>query len=152
MCGLQQLTGDLWQQHKAGHIIAITTGGMLKKKGSCVMPRGTALQAAKRFPGISFILGKKIKQYGMHVFDLGDGIVSFPVQNSPFENPELKIIRQSCRELVKLANDNDWSKIIVPRPGCGHGGLSWSEVQPVLTDYIDSRFIIIREENEHEAI
>jgi len=116
------------------------------------MPRGTALQAAKRFPGISFILGKKIKQYGMHVFDLGDGIVSFPVQNSPFENPELKIIRQSCRELVKLANDNDWSKIIVPRPGCGHGGLSWSEVQPVLTDYIDSRFIIIREENEHEAI
>lgn len=151
MYRLQQMTGDLWEQHQNGHVIAITTGGLVRKDGTCVMPSGTALQAARKFPQLPGILGQQIRQKGMHVFELENRIVSFPVENSPYENPELSIIRQSCLELVELAESKGWTRIVVPRPGCGHGGLSWNEVQPILANYFDKRFIVITEEKKHET-
>lgn len=140
---LQLLSGNLWEYHRNGAIIAITTGGQRLKDGRCAMPSGCARQAADRFPTLPFTLGEQIRNFGLHVFDLGQRIVSFPVENTPFENPELRIIDQSCRELVELTNYKQWPEIIVPRPGCGRGGLSWKEVEPVLQRYFDDRFYII---------
>ncbi|WP_321367377.1 ADP-ribose-binding protein [uncultured Desulfuromusa sp.] len=137
------ISGDLWEHHRNGAIVAVTTGGLLLKDGRCSMPSGCARQAADRFPSLPYTLGDQIRNFGMHVFDLGQHIVSFPVENSPFENPELRIIDQSCRELVELANYKQWQEIIVPRPGCGRGGLDWQEVEPVLRHYFDDRFYII---------
>lgn len=150
MTSLQLISGDLWEQHRRGRVIAVTTGGQVDKNGACTMPQGTAQQAAKRFPTLPYTLGEQIQTFGMHVFDLGNRIVSFPVENSPYENPELSIIRRSCEELVTLTDYKGWTHVVVPRPGCGHGGLDWNDVQPILTQYFDERFFIIEPGRTHE--
>jgi len=141
-----ELFGDLWDLHAGGDIIAITTGGALDRQGACLMPRGCAAQARQRFSGIEKVLGGLIGKNGNHVYDLGNRIVSFPVENSPYENPDHRLIEQSCRELVELVTRQGWDEIIVPRPGCGGGGLEWCEVKPLLARYFDERFHIICQE------
>lgn len=140
---MREVTGDLWDWHAQGAVIAITTGAAVDKRGRSLMLRGCARQAQDRNPRLREILGSLIVQHGSHVFDLGNRIVSFPVETTPFENPGLGRIEQSCRELVELADYKGWQQIVVPRPGCGGGGLDWSEVRPVLERYFDRRFLVI---------
>ncbi|PLX90607.1 MAG: ADP-ribose-binding protein [Desulfuromonas sp.] len=141
-----EIVGDLWDHHQRGMVVAITTGGAVKKDGTCDMPRGCARQARERFSHLAWHLGQQIRMHGNHVFDLGNRIVSFPVENCPQEVPEFGLIEQSCRELVELADYKGWPQVIVPRPGCGGGGLAWSEVRVILERYFDDRFQLITNE------
>ena len=142
-----EVKGDLWALHAAGEIVAITTGGAVDKRGACLMPRGCAGQAKSRFRGIDKVLGALISEHGFHVHDLGNRVISFPVEISPFDTPSLTLIERSCRELVHLVNRKGWREIIVPRPGCGGGGLEWPEVRPILGRHFDDRFHIITRES-----
>ncbi len=96
-----------------------------------------------RYPELLKTLGTLIRHHGNHVFDLGHQIVSFPVEEDPYQVPDMCLIDQSCRELVELADYKGWQKIVVPRPGCGGGGLEWSEVRTILLRHFDERFHII---------
>lgn len=141
-----EITGNLWSEHAAGAVVAITTNGQVTRKGDVLMLRGCARQARERYPDIPRTLGGLIRQHGSHVFDLGRRIVSFPVEEDPYQIPDLKLIEQSCRELVELTDYKQWRKVVVPRPGCGGGGLAWSEVRPMLERHFDQRFHIITQE------
>jgi hypothetical protein len=143
MTELNMITGDLWDYHQRGDVIAITTGGLLRKNGACAMPRGCARQAADRFPQLPYVLGEQIRRHGLHVFDLGNKIVAFPVEQTPYETPAPKIIRRSCTELVELTDYKGWTRVIVPRPGCGGGGLQWNDIEKILESTFDDRFLII---------
>ncbi|PLX79064.1 MAG: ADP-ribose-binding protein [Desulfuromonas sp.] len=138
-----ELSGDLWDQYAAGAVIAITTNGTVDRDGNAIMLRGCARQARDRFPRLPQILGSLIRQHGSHVFDLGQRIVSFPIEEDPFQLPELSLIERSCRELVELADYKEWPSVVVPRPGCGGGGLSWKSVAPILQRHFDERFQVI---------
>lgn len=61
----------------------------------------------------------------------------------------LDIIERSAKELLALANENDWQTIIIPRPGCGAGELSWVEVKPLLNKILDDRFCAITTRNAY---
>lgn len=139
---MREITGDIWD-YCGRAIIAITTNGQLTRDGRAQLGRGCARQAGLRFPELAKRLGELIEAHGNHVFYLGEGLVSFPVEHSPFENPDLRLIRRSARELAILADRKGWPLVIVPRPGCGGGGLDWREVRPILAACLDDRFCAI---------
>jgi hypothetical protein len=142
---MTEIIGNIWDYRETS-IIAITTNGQVTKSGKAVMGRGVASQSMKFFPSLPSRLGQCIAENGNHVHELGDNIVSFPVENSPFEMPDLHLIERSARELVVLADQRGWQTIVVPRPGCGGGGLSWKEVRPLLENSFDDRFVVISAE------
>jgi hypothetical protein len=139
---MQELTGDLWTYLGKG-MIAITTNGYVTWDGRAMLGQGVARQAGERFPNLALRLGQVIREGGNHVLELGDGLVSFPVEDSPWSLPDLRLIRRSAEELRALADERGWSLVIVPRPGCGGGGLDWGEVAPVLRGHFDERFVVI---------
>lgn len=124
-------------------IVAITTNGSVTRDGRAVLGRGCARQAAERMPGLAARLGALIAARGNHVHDLGGGLVSFPVEASAWSLPDLTLIARSARELRVLADLEGWKSVVVPRPGCGGGGLSWTLVKPLLAPHFDERFVVI---------
>ena len=137
-----ETAGDIWEQ-VGNSVIAITTNGSVTADGRAIFGRGVARQAAHRYPSLAEILGRLIKERGSHVFDLGAGIVTFPVEETPWSLPDLRIISRSAQELRALADQSGWEQILVPRPGCGGGGLAWKDVQPLLEPWFDNRFTVI---------
>ena len=145
---MRETTGNLWELHEKGTIVCITTNGVVSRQGRAQMLRGCARQAAERFPDLAQRLGALIAADGNHVYDLGDGLVSFPVEETPYANPDPDIIRRSAMELVQLADRRHWQEIILPRPGCGSGGLDWKDVRPLIEQILDDRFVLITDLRE----
>jgi hypothetical protein len=139
---LLEIAGDIWA-YAATSIIVITTNGSLTPDGRAIFGRGVARQAALHCPGLAHKLGRLLTEKGNHVHDLGDGIVSFPVEETPWSLPDPRIIARSAQELRQLADRSGWRQIIVPRPGCGGGGLAWEDVKPLLEPWLDERFVVI---------
>jgi hypothetical protein len=140
--------GDIWKYADQGDVIVITSNGSVTRDGRAIFGRGVARQAALRFPGLADKLGSLLAEQGSHVFDLGNGIVSFPVEETAWSQPDLRIIALSAQELRALADRSGWERIVVPRPGCGGGGLAWKDVQPILAPWFDRRFIVISQQQE----
>jgi hypothetical protein len=141
---MKEIVGDMWQEHAEGAVVAITTNGAVNKVGRAIMLRGCARQARVLYPKLLQTLCELLRRHGNHVFDLGHQIVSFPVEVDPYQVPEMRMIDQSCRELVELTDYKGWQKVVVPRPGCGGGGLEWQEVKTILERHFDERFYVIR--------
>ena len=138
-----EAVGDIWEHADQGSVIVITTNGSLTRDGRAVLGRGVARQAAQRFPDIADKLGRLLAQRGSHVFDLGGCVISFPVEETAWSQPDLRIIARSAQELRQLADRSGWQRVVVPRPGCGGGGLAWKDVQPLLAPWFDDRFTVI---------
>ena len=142
---MQEVTGNIWKLE--GDWIVIPTNGFVKTNGECVMGRGLAYQANKKYSNLSYLLGSLIKVEGNHVhlfkyFHL----ITFPVKHNWWEDADLDLIDLSCQNLLELANDELLTKtrILVPRVGCGNGKLLWSVVKPILEKYFtDDRFIVV---------
>ena len=139
---MEEITGDLWD-YQGRAMLALTTNGSLSRDHRAILGRGCARQAGERFPALAQRLGALLHVYGNHVHELGDNLVSFPVEESAWSLPDLRLIRRSAQELRALADSAGYKLILVPCPGCGYGGLSWQEVRPLLVDLFDERFLVI---------
>ena len=147
--------GNLWTYPAQARII--TTNGTIKKNGECVMGRGCAREAVVgvnnkcgSWPGLPSILGASVATDGNHVAFLGacvtpaTGVLySFPVKHNWYERADIKLIKRSAAELVVQAGLSGWTKLVLPRPGCGNGGLRWEDVRPILEPILDDRFTVI---------
>jgi hypothetical protein len=143
---LIECTEDIWQYSGSGPaVIAITTNGSVARNGKAIIGRGVARQAVERYGSLAETLGTLISRNGNHVHKLGNSLVSFPVEETAWSYPDLRIIARSAAELRAMADSSGWQQIIVPRPGCGGGGLSWPEVKPVLEPWFDERFIVTQQ-------
>jgi len=161
---MHEMEIDLWELYEQGFPCGITTNGCVKRNGEAVMGRGIALEANKRFPGLARRLGNLIKNHGSHVFVIEERLFSFPVKPAqgisnghntvrPFPagalvpgwamKADLELIRRSMEELEKLREAQGWDKVVLPRPGCGNGGLKWDEVRPI----IDRPWLIVVRRN-----
>ena len=139
---MHEISGDIWS-FLGQATLCVTTNGSLAKDGRAVLGRGCARQAGEHFPDLANRLGCLLQRYGNHVHLLGNGLVSFPVEETAWSLPDLGIIQRSAHELRDLAESEQWSRVVVPRPGCGYGGLDWSAVRPLLEPLFDERFTLI---------
>ena len=138
-----EIKGNLWDTFDHEHVTCITTNGTLKRNGEGVMGRGCALEATKRFPGLSRRLGRHVDTIGNHVGHLLDKphpiLLAFPVKHEWWERADLKLIERSCQELLRFMHA--YNKIcVLPRPGCGNGRLSWSQVGPLLHKILEPSY------------
>jgi hypothetical protein len=138
--------GDLWDLPCDAR--CLTVNGYVKTNGEAVMGRGVALQAKQRWPELPRILGVNIQIFGNHVFDLWQPpneplFISFPVKAHWREQADLELIKRSCRELMAVADRLELEHIILPKPGCGNGRLSWDIVRPAISPLLDDRVSVL---------
>lgn len=137
-----ELSGDAWAYHRKGYWIAVLTNTTLDGRGNLVMGGGIAREAAERFPTLPRKLGIHIKSWGptagvcmLHE----EGVINFPTKHDVSKPSTIEIVKKSMEELVwccqKTALFQLREKIVMPRPGCGLGGLNWKDVKPILEPY-----------------
>lgn len=133
---------NYWDVYEKYEMAMITTNGSVHKNCG-VMGAGIAKQALNRFPFIDTKLGRVINKVGNIPAHLMGNLYAFPVKHHWHEMADLKLIEQSCIQLVEIVNAHKVKSILIATPGCGNGGLDYSEVKPILTKYFDNRFTII---------
>lgn len=146
-----ELRGDLWTLPALAR--CITTNGDVNSRGLAVMGRGCAKQAAEFDPALPAHFGRLLKANGNHVQVLRSRVgrpplLSFPVKHHWMEQADLGLITRSAYELREAADDlsiehDEHGVVLVPRPGCGNGRLSWQDVRPALEDILDDRFAAV---------
>lgn len=165
-------SGNIWDFLGIADAICITTNGYVRAGGRAVMGRGTALQARSRYSDVERNLSTHLRVYGnvpgILTVDRRTSIVSFPTKIEGMENPPkhlilpaskflyenksyvygyhlksfLYLIVESAKKLNKLADESDWDSIVLPKVGCGEGGLEWDQVSKSLR-FLDDRFIFL---------
>lgn len=151
---IQELKGNMWKYYHDGHWVCITTNATIKQNGEAVMGKGCARQAAHLHPDIPKALGFLLQTYQglqanrhVHVFP-GHRMFMFQVKYNWWEKADLQLIEESCKQLMEEINSETLKDIkkpvILPRPGCGNGGLSWeNEVKPALDKHLDEQVAVI---------
>jgi O-acetyl-ADP-ribose deacetylase (regulator of RNase III) len=151
---MQQKKGDLWIVGEDADAVVVTTNGSLWRRKEPEglfnpMGGGCAKEAADRFPWLPEEYGDRIRRHGIHcaVFSIPAPfvrhLVCMPVKYVIEEAADIGLISQSAFELVEIADYLDWKKVVLPRPGCGLGGLDWSRVEPALAEILDERFTVV---------
>lgn len=156
---MRERSGDLFVIGRVCSALVITTNGSVKTDGTAVMGRGVAKTAKDKYGNLDIKLGRQIRRNGNVVqiitrrFWLKHPyyLVSFPVKRSWWDDADMKLIKQSCKQLVKIADKEGWSDIAMPRPGCGNGNLKWSPVKKAIKELLDDRFVIVNNEGKSRA-
>ena len=168
---MKEVYGDIWDlgqqlfetEGTGQTAICVTTNGYVRKDGKAVMGRGVAKEAAERYPWLPVNLGFKLQFEGNQVYRWGADynpetgnslwLVTFPVkpEYGPRGIPgwkakaDINIIIQSILELSPdVTYMNNFENILLPRPGCGNGGLNWeTEVKPIIEPLLDERYTVV---------
>lgn len=153
---MREARGNLWTFPADARVI--TTNGSVRHDGRAVMGRGCAQEAMEQWPYLPAVLGDKLARFGNYVHYLGfvqrtldrcgapidaTDLFSFPVKHLWFEKADTELILRSARELVELVGRDGFSRVVLPRPGCGNGRLQWETVGPLLAQVLDDRFYVI---------
>lgn len=143
---MRVVEADLWEFHRAGNIIVITTNGTINRRGEVVMGRGIAAQAKLRFPRVPKLIADLVTKVGnipLHL--VNQRLVTFPVKHNWWERADLLLIRESAARLRQLWDlGRRHEMVYMPRPGCGNGGRRWDEVEPILDEFLnDERFMVV---------
>ncbi|MBW8038457.1 MAG: macro domain-containing protein [Planctomycetes bacterium] len=113
-----------------------------------VMGRGIALQFRKAFPenfkAYKSACDKKQLHPGiMFVYDLNRlqnprYVVNFPTKRHWKGKSKIEDIESGLEALVKEIAERNIRSIAIPPLGCGLGGLSWSQVKPMIEKAFDA--------------
>ena len=142
---MREVTGNLWTYPADFRVI--TTNGVVRRDGACVMGRGCAREAALRYPSLPKLLGARLRQKGNHVHFFSDlelnareGLFTFPVKHHWQEPADLDLIRRSAEEFGRQLLGS--GVYVLPRPGCGNGQRTWEEVRPLLAELPNNVHVI----------
>ena len=144
---MKEITGNIFDLN--ADVLCVTTNNQVRADGLAVMGAGVAKQFAQQFPRLASFFGEDVRYKDSRVFvaaftDDPRKVVSFPTKYDWRDKSDLNLIIQSAHSLVKLTDFNEWSQVVMTRPGCGNGGLNWeTQVKPAIQDILDDRFIIV---------
>jgi O-acetyl-ADP-ribose deacetylase (regulator of RNase III) len=150
------VVGDILEVGLNGEFdtICCTTNCVVKSNGELVMGAGVAKAFAKHWPSLPYAWGQRVKQNGCCVFIdyyvISPSLVAFPTKKHWKDSSDIDLIAKSCWELDIIANALGWEKILLPKPGCQNGGLTWKQVKPILEQELtrhERYWIIDKEEN-----
>jgi len=151
-----EISGDLWDYHgKPDCICCIPTNGVVTCDGRNIMGAGLAKDANHRLSTetrkLDRLVGSLVDKGGNHVYLVefpGCRIFTFPTKDHFRNMSSRSLICRSCRELVQLLPSG--TKAVLPRPGCGLGGLDWvlvkSSMEPIL---VGDDFVVVSPERKH---
>jgi O-acetyl-ADP-ribose deacetylase (regulator of RNase III) len=108
-----------------------------------IMGTGIALQFKQAFPDMfreyeRACRAGEVRLGKMHVYDLGGlnggprWIINFPTKGHWRQPSRLPDIETGLRDLIATVQRLRIRSIAVPPLGCGHGGLSWGDVRPLI--------------------
>ena len=145
-----------------------TVGNILESDSECLvntvncegyMGKGIAYQFKLRFPEnnkdyIKACRNKFLKIGTLHYFwEKEKLIINFPTKDKWREKSEINYIHQGLSELVKLIDSLKIKSIAIPPLGCGNGGLNWTDIKPLIIEYLnpvaDSVEILIYEPSKY---
>lgn len=155
-----ELNGDLFYLAKTykADLIVCTTNLQIKKNGCLVMGAGIAKQFRNRYPGIDAYFGETLEKLNpgirlvneprLMIYFADDFKVMAMATKWHWKYPsKLKFVKSSLEELLNFVDNSDMKTIVMPRPGCGNGGLNWEEVKQVMMDLgYDNRFIVVHKD------
>ena len=138
-----EVPGDLWS-YKADYR-CIPTNGVVTSDGRLVMGAGVAKAALELSPWIDRMLGNYVKEKGNIPCILdGSRLISFPTKSHWKGDSSLGLISDSAHWIANWAKNNESPIIVLPRVGCGLGGLRWDTVQPLLSQiFVEDNFVVV---------
>lgn len=114
-----------------------------------VMGKGIALQFKQAYPAMFRAYEKackagEVKLGEVHVFDMGGlvggprWIINFPTKEHWRAKSHLSDVESGLQDLVATIKRLNIHSIAVPPLGCGHGGLDWTDVRPLIESTFNS--------------
>jgi len=131
---LTYLRGDIFKSPAQVLVNTVNTVG--------VMGKGVALEFKKQYPDMfkAYERACNGKQ-----FDIGNlmlwkspvkWVLLFPTKKH-WRNPsKIEYIEAGLQKFVKTYQEKGITSIAFPRLGCGNGGLDWSDIQPLMEQYL----------------
>lgn len=134
----------------------VTTNGIVKSNRDLVMGAGIAKYCRDNYDGIAAMLGDHVSRNGNVPAYAGRWrdpyretmgkdpmvtVLSCPTKGHFRDHSDLRLIRESCRGLVRIADEHGLVRVYVPALGCALGRLSWKDqVRPAIAPILDDRF------------
>lgn len=107
-----------------------------------VMGKGIALQFKRAYPAMfkayaAACKADQVKLGQMHVWPTASltgpkYVINFPTKGHWKAKSRVKDIEAGLADLVRVVQEYDIKSIAVPPLGCGNGGLTWSQVEPLI--------------------
>ena len=128
---IRNVTGDLLKDDADALVNAVNTAG--------VMGKGIALQFKKTWPEMfkayaAACRNGEVELGHMHVWRAGSGryIINFPTKQHWRSRSTIPGIESGLQDLVEVIRTHYLTSLALPPLGCGHGGLTWPDVEPVI--------------------
>lgn len=119
---------------------------MIHQNGRLTMGAGIAKVFRDWFPNLDLAWGRRLQEVPPEIQVIAGYFgrsptfwvpVYFQTKGDWRRPATVDLVKASTEQLAALIWTVDWHNVLLPRPGCGNGGLSWSEqVFPILEPYL----------------
>jgi O-acetyl-ADP-ribose deacetylase (regulator of RNase III) len=130
------LTGNIFSSSAKAIVITVNCEG--------VMGAGIALDAKNRWPEIYDVYSKRCERNGFHVGEImwaeseSKKVALFPSKKLWRAPSKLSYISDGLDTLRTDIDQMSITSIALPHLGCSNGGLTWSEVKPLIVEKLST--------------
>ena len=137
---MKEIIGNIWDYASKNTVVCILTNNTLNSNKKNPMGAGIALEAVQRNPGLSKLVYNCIINNQFEITNdtvTGAVLYRFPTKKQVWLPSDLDTIEESLENLTEYVEFNPTKTILLPRPGCGYGGLDWdTQVEPLVEEYL----------------